>query len=150
MDLSGFVSVDEPVFIQFRHPDSKELLFVLNADGKPDKSKPIGVEVFGPDTDRFLVAKRAEIARAGADAKHDAKKNIDTDVKMPEYIERANITLQSKMIVRFVNVILDGKELTAPDDVELFRRKLPIIFDQIGEALNDRSRFTKAALISSL
>jgi hypothetical protein len=138
MDFSDFELTKDAVFVQLKHPKTNVLLFDnIEGTNDQDPDKPVGVKVYGADSDVFKKHRRQvtdKSIEARARRKNLSAAEIDND---------AEKTLAA-CIAEFVNVSWQGKPLTAPNDAMLFVQKLPGFAEQIDEAMADRTLFMPA------
>ena len=149
MDFNAFeVETDKPVFVQFKNPFTGLPLFeqMLNPDDPEgdkidDPSKPVGVNLFGQDSEPFIKRRRFLLDKRLA----DAQKNGIRPMK-PEDIDKQNLDTVVACIHSFTNVEWKGETLGERRDLfPHFFAKHQWAFEFCNRAIGDRANFSKAS-----
>jgi hypothetical protein len=137
MEMQIFELTNSAVFVQLKHPDTDLLLFDPGPDGKDDPEKPVGVEVYGADSDQFKKHRRRAMDM-GIEAR-SKRKTINA-----EKIDNESEKTLAACISKIVNISWKGVKLEAPRDCALLIQAMPWAAEQIDEAMGDRVRFMPA------
>lgn len=138
MDLSEFQVVsDSPVFFQLTNPRTGKLM--------EDENGPVGVEIWGRDSEAFKAVNRRAINDSIESALIEEEGKPKLDATLGAKVEEKSLDVLKACIHKFVNIKIGGKELVAPDDTQEFLTKLPWAKDQIDRAIADRKRFMVAS-----
>lgn len=129
MDLSSFELTQEAVFVQLLHPVTNKPL--------ADPNGPVGVRVYGADSDEFKKHRR-RLANKGLE------KSFKRERATIEEVEAETDKTLAGCIAELVNISWKGQELKAPGDVSAFLLNMPWAGEQIDKAMADRSRFMPA------
>ena len=131
MDLSIFEPVKDGVFVQLRSPISNEPL----AD---DKGKAIGLRLVGADSAEFR-----DYQRNAINFRIQQGKKLKVSAESSEADAIAQL---AACIVGFENIELDGKPLAfSKESAKDMLKRLSWVFEQVNEAVVDRSLFLKAS-----
>lgn len=146
MDFSEFELTDEPVFIQLKHIRTNQPLFEQRQDkgeDVDDLDKPVGVKIYGADSDVFKKHLR-RVANRGLEARFNRSGgNAKSPISAEELDDETQKTMAA-CIAEFVNVSWKGKALKAPEDNLMFVKRLPWAIEQIDRAMADRTLFMPA------
>ena len=138
MDLSEFQVVsDKPIFFQLTHPHTRKLM--------EDENGPVGVEIWGRDSEAFKAVNRRAISDSIENAIQSGDTKPTLSASLGSAVEEKGSEILRACIHKFVNIKIAGKELVAPDDTQEFLDKLPWARDQVDAAIADRKRFMKAS-----
>lgn len=152
MNFEEFETIDQPVFLQLKHPATLELLFEprLNADGTPrldeegkPESDPVGVMLFGQDSAPFVKRKRMLLDKRFEKVSSGKKVQIKADEVDEEAIDTIAACIHSFVCVDFEGAALANVRGRYP----AFLKKHAWAKEQIDEAIVDRSRFLKASQV---
>lgn len=151
MDFEQFeVETEKPVFYQFINPfDGKPLFDKKEVDGEKvdDDTKPVGVMLYGQDSQVFLNRQRQLLDKKVADAQKSRNvKNIKIDEKE---LQQSNRDTVKACIHSFLNVTWEGEPLgERRDKFDAFFIKHPWAFQQCNAAIMDRANFQKTSSTS--
>lgn len=148
MEMEQFeVETDKPVFVQFPNPFTGEPLYDQMDDPENpgerinDPTKPVGVNLFGRDSEpfakrrRWLLDSRVAAAQKGGSLK-----------QKPEDMEKSNADTVTACIHSFVNVKWQGEDLAERRDLyPLFFKKHNWAFEFCNTSITDRANFQKAS-----
>lgn len=143
MDLSIFELTDDAVFIQLRHPDTKQLLFEqMPHPERPEQmidnpEAPIGYRVFGADSEVF---KKYQNKSRNLSMNAQQKRSSLTAEQIDNEIDAALVAC----VAEIVRISWKGETLSAPRDVKRSFQLMPWAKEQIAEGMNDRTRFMPA------
>jgi hypothetical protein len=143
VDLSLFEMTDDAVFIQLRHPATKQLLFEqMPHPDHPEMTidnpeAPIGYRVYGADSDVF---KKYQNKSRNLSMNAQQKRSSLTAEQIDNEVETALVACVAEM----VRIEWKGETLTAPRDVKRSFKFMPWAKEQIAEGMNDRTRFMPA------
>jgi hypothetical protein len=117
-----------------------ELLYAINEDGTPDKSKPMVAVLYGPGSKPYVRAQAAQSNRFVDRLKKKGKTDQSAEDKAQEQAE-----FLAACTASFENIDYDG--LAGP---ELFKavyadESIGFIAEQVGKHLNDWGNFTKGS-----
>lgn len=149
MDFTEFeVVTDKPVFVQFLNPFTGALLFEqkINPDDPEgaridDEEKPVGVNLYGQDSEPFKKRRRFLLDKKMADAQKGGMKKLT-----PDELEKQNIETVTACVQSFVNVTWQGEDLATRRDLyPLFFDKHAWAFEFCNKAVTDRANFSKAS-----
>ena len=151
MDFGQFeVEIEKPVFVQFTHPITGSPLYDdmedPNNPGKKteDTSRPVGVMLYGQDSQKFLERQRQLRDKKLFEAQKS--RNPKTVKIEPEEIEQSNRDTVKACIDSFINVVWEGEDLGARrDQYDAFFKKHPWAYEFCNKAVMDRSYFLKAS-----
>lgn len=133
MELSQFEMTNDAVFVQLKHPDT----------GVPlaDDNGPVGVEIYGADSEQFKAHRRAAQNRQLASRQQQGNK-----FKLPsaEEIDMESEKTFAGCIHKFVNISWKKQTLVAPKDNILFIQVMPWAVEQLDKAMADRVLFMPA------
>lgn len=109
------------VFVHFRNDNTGELAYLPDANGNPDKTKPVGVKVYGPGSKEYKAAQSAMTQEA-----IDEKRKKITAAQ----IETGAVELMARTTAEFVNFDYAGPD-SAPlaDDAPLVERSRAFYMD---------------------
>lgn len=138
MDFREFEMTQDAVFLQLNHPKSGEPMFELGEDGKPDKTKPIGVRIFSSDSEVF---KRHQRRLQNETIENIQKKRAMTTA---EKLDEESMNTLAACIAEIVGISWGDRPLTSPDDNLNLITWFPWAKDQINVAMTDRTRFMPA------
>lgn len=147
MEFEQFeVETEKSVFVQFTSPFDGKLLFdKKEVDGErvDDEEKPVGVWLFGQDSQKFRDRQRQLLDKKVAEAQKTRNpKAIKVDQKE---IEQSGRDTVKACIDKFQNVSWMGEDLAARRDLfDAFFDKHPWAFTFCNTAITDRSNFQKA------
>lgn len=143
MDLATLKPSEDPIFLQLVHPVTKELVFMLGKDGKPDTEQPVGFMVIGTDSEEFVSRERQLINRGmrRAQAAQEGRKAADIT---GDELQKETLETVALCIKGFRNVTFKGETLEySPANALMLLREFRWMFQWLNKELADRANFIK-------
>ena len=137
-DIRKF-AVEETGVIHLRDGDD-ELMYADDAQGKPDKSKPMQIVVFGPGSKTFARAQAAQNNKVMERLKRKGKTEQTAAERAAETAEFLAACTKS-----FENIEYDKLEGEALFKAVYADSSIGFIADQVNKHLGDWANFTKGA-----
>lgn len=143
MDIVAFATADETQVSGWLHVRdmNNELAYSTDETGKPDKTKPVRIELLGKDSEPY----RREIGRQLRISQQKQQQMNGKYIKPFSEIESDNRRVLSAVTVSVENLQAGGRELTA-DDADYIYKVAPHIAEQVTRFLDDRANFLRGSL----
>lgn len=120
-------------FVHFKNPKTDEPVYLPGADGKPDESKPVGVNIYGPGTKHYRESQSA-ITQEAIDRK---RRKITA-----ELLSKNAVELVARLTVEYVNFEYNGKGASLDNNRAFYGdEKFEHLRDQVQEKLGDVGGF---------
>ena len=124
-------------FVHFRDASTNARLYVLDGEGKPDPSKPIGVKVCGPGSYRY----RQVQGQITTDSIKAGKKGLTG-----ESLRENQVRLLAGTVTEFVNFEYEGRGASAENNAAFFGNvELVHYKEQTEESQADLGNFLPTA-----
>ncbi|MFA7278638.1 MAG: hypothetical protein WC100_00920 [Sterolibacterium sp.] len=139
MDIKKF-AVEPTSRLHLRDADD-ELMYVAGADGKPDKSKPIAVNLYGPGSKQYAKAQAAQQNRMMDKLKRKGKTEQSAEQIAAEKAEFLSAITASWENMEYDGLIGDDLSNAVYSDI-----RIGFIADQATKHVGDWANFSKASV----